>query len=277
MKRIYIGIAVLGASFILSKTIYILESSNAVKLTLDVNSTESMALEPEVATIVFERIDDFASSAEEIKNNNFRIGRDFSSAIKNKFVATRIFSTVQQSTYKSKQKIAVSYNGISTITVHIKAIDQIPKIIETAIAMGINQIGETQFSITDEKEVEIRKQLKKKAFARIYDEANSLARALKLKTAKLGDRITVTIPPAEPMLGGGMSSSEISDIIEPLSESFEVDLRQATTELKSFLAKIKDFVIPEPEFKGTVVAPMKLQLSAILISETVTLPFDFSN
>ncbi|MFH1327516.1 MAG: SIMPL domain-containing protein [Candidatus Bathyarchaeota archaeon] len=85
----------------------------------------------------------------------------------------------------------IGYETINTIQVTTTDLDKVSKIIDEATSAGANQIGNIQFTLTEEKQLEVRDQAIEKAVEEANFKANKLAKSLNIRIVGVK---SVTIP-----------------------------------------------------------------------------------
>jgi len=127
------------------------------------------------------------SSANEVINN-------ISSAVKKlgideKNIKTQNYRVSSEYDYRSPERRITGYRVSTQIVVKITDFEKLNQIIDTATSLGANQVGGISFSLSEEKQDELKKEARKEAINEARKSAKELA---KLAGIKLGKVVNVT-------------------------------------------------------------------------------------
>jgi len=111
-----------------------------------------------------------------------------SKGIKKEDIKTTNYSVNPRYDYRENQRIT-GYSANATIQITFKDFDKLNEAIDIATSLGANQVGNIQFSLSEEKEKELQKEARKIAIEQAKEKAEELA---KLSGIKLGKIINVT-------------------------------------------------------------------------------------
>jgi len=109
--------------------------------------------------------------------------------IEKKDIRTSNYSVNPEYDYTGGSRISKGYTVSSTVTVDVKKFELVNQVIDTATATGVNEVGGVSFTLSDEKEEEVKKEAREKAIEKAKDNADELSR---LAGMKLGKIINVT-------------------------------------------------------------------------------------
>jgi len=104
--------------------------------------------------------------------------------IEEKYIKTINYSVYPDYNYRAGQKI-VGYNVNITLKVKVKDFEKINKVVDTATALGANQIGGLSFTIDDEKLEELKMEARKQAIEKAKKKAKEIAKAGGIKIGRL--------------------------------------------------------------------------------------------
>lgn len=111
-------------------------------------------------------------------------------------IKTSNYSIFPNYDYSSGSNRINGYAVNSTLTVKVKDFDKLNSVIDLATANGANQVGGIQFTLSEDKEKELKKQARQEAIEDAQASAEELAR---LSGVRLGKVVDVT----ESQVGGG--------------------------------------------------------------------------
>ncbi len=147
--------------------------------------------------------------------------------IKKEDIKTINYSVNPRYDYRQDRQIT-GYLANATIQVTFKDFDKLNEAIDSATSLGANQVGNIQFTLSEEKEKELQKETRKIAINQAKEKAEELA---KLSGIKLGKIINVTEsfnqPYIRPVYMKDMavgSAEEESTQVEPGSTQLTVSI-----------------------------------------------------
>lgn len=174
---------------------------------------------PDVATVDAGITVNNLPTAEEAQNEISKVNNEIINAMKKLGIAktdikTSNYSVNPNYSYQNDKNRIDGYNGNASVTIKVKSMQLVPKVIEAATNAGANQINGTRFSVeTPEK---YRELVREKAIKNAKEQAEKLARNLGIHLGKIVNIIEST--PDAPRLydmkalsaaGGGASAPDI--------------------------------------------------------------------
>lgn len=102
-----------------------------------------------------------------------------------KDIKTQDYSVYPNYDFSSGSQRANGYRVRSSIRVNVKQFDKINSIIDTATAAGVTEIGGVQFTLSDEKEAEVKQQARKEAIEKAKVNASELSGLAGMKLGKI--------------------------------------------------------------------------------------------
>jgi uncharacterized protein len=123
------------------------------------------------------------SAANEVINN-------ISSSIKKlgideKDIQTQNYRVNPEYDYKSPERHITGYRVNTQIVVKITDFEKLNQVIDTSTSLGVNQVGGINFSLSEEKQAELKKEARKEAIAEAKDSAEELAKLAGIKLGKV--------------------------------------------------------------------------------------------
>lgn len=103
--------------------------------------------------------------------------------IKKEDIKTQNYSIYLDYSFEGDQRTPSGYRVTNNLRVKVKDFDNLNAVIDMATEEGINQVGGIQFSLSKDKEAELKKQARKEAIEDAKDSAQELA---KLSGVRLG-------------------------------------------------------------------------------------------
>ena len=113
--------------------------------------------------------------------------------IEEKYIKTINYSVYPEYDYRAGQKI-VGYNVNVTLKIKVKDFEKINQVVDTATALGANQIGGLSFTIDDEKLEELKMEARKQAIEKAKDKAKEIANAGGLRLGRIVNISESAIP-----------------------------------------------------------------------------------
>ena len=113
--------------------------------------------------------------------------------IEEKYIKTISYNVYPDYDYRSGQKI-IGYNINITLQVKVKDFDKVNQVIDTATSLGLNQIGNLEFTLDDEKLEEAKMEARKEAIEKAKIKASQIAKAGGLRLGKIVDISENIIP-----------------------------------------------------------------------------------
>ncbi|MEO8581879.1 MAG: SIMPL domain-containing protein [Patescibacteria group bacterium] len=115
-----------------------------------------------------------------------------------KDIKTQNYSVNPNYDYTTGTQRTNGYRVSSSLRVNVKQFDQINGIIDTATAAGVTEIGNVQFTLSDEKEAEVKQQARKEAIDKAKNNASELSGLAGMKLGKIVNISELT--PARPIM-----------------------------------------------------------------------------
>jgi uncharacterized protein YggE len=132
----------------------------------------------EIINTINKQLQDIGISKEDIRTQNYNIYPNYD--------------------YQRPTQDIIGYSVDISLNVSIKDFENLNKVVDLATAAGANQVGGVQFTLSDEKEREVKKEAREKAIKDAEQNAQELAR---LSGMKLGKVINVTEGTENPVPG----------------------------------------------------------------------------
>jgi uncharacterized protein YggE len=273
MSRVYLTILILGFSFICARFYSAARNDDAVSFSLDIDATESTAIEPDIAEITFDRVVDLSATAEAAKRKNDLSVKSFLQGINSKHIANAL--TITQKNLQNDWGITQSFTASRPITVRVTDLQHLPAIIETALQSGMNTITFVKFSISKARLDKATGEAKARAYLKLQVKADEIAAALGLKAVQL--KVGVSVPPGDPVVSGGFTGRGYGAGSSSSSAggSFEAAIGSATVSIHTFVKNLADLVEEEPEFSGALYLSKTLVPEKILVTQSASLPYMF--
>lgn len=102
-----------------------------------------------------------------------------------KDIKTQDYSVYPNYDFTTGTQRANGFRVHSSLIVNVKQFDQINTIIDTATAAGITEIGNVQFTLSDEKEAEVKRQAREEAIEKAKANASELSSLAGMKIGKI--------------------------------------------------------------------------------------------
>lgn len=103
-------------------------------------------------------------------------------------IQTQSYQVYPDYDYSTEKSRIIGYRVSTRILVKLTDFEQLNQVIDTATSLGANQVGGVNFSLSENKQEELRKQARQEAIAEAKDNAQELA---KLAGVKLGKVVNV--------------------------------------------------------------------------------------
>lgn len=104
-------------------------------------------------------------------------------------IKTQNYSVNPEYNYRSEDRRITGYAVNAQIMVKVTDFEKLNQVIDTATGLGVNQVGGISFSLSEEKQIELKKEARKEAIGKAKESAEELA---KLAGIKLGKVVNVT-------------------------------------------------------------------------------------
>lgn len=143
-----------------------------LRLGIDVKKTTVVAAQEEVNQV----INSIVNALEKMR-------------VETKDIQTQNYQVNPEYDYRSSDRRITGYRVSTQLAIKTTNFEQLNQIIDTATRLGTNQVGGINFSLSETKQEELRKQAREEAIAEAKDNANELAR---ISGVKLGKVINVT-------------------------------------------------------------------------------------
>ncbi len=212
---------VLAIGIILVSSLFILHGNDGSdpreqQQTVTVSETVEKQAQPDEAE-VYVAIETDADSAQDAKNKNTQISNAVLSALKDSGISS---DDIETSSYylnektkwdeKTQQYLTSGYTLSNILKVTTKDIDTVGSIIDTAVNAGATGINNVDFTLTHDKEMQIKEEALAEAAAKAKDKAKVLVAAV---DTELGELISMSESsyynwPRPWMYGGAMMKSE---------------------------------------------------------------------
>jgi uncharacterized protein YggE len=102
-----------------------------------------------------------------------------------KDIKTQNYSVFPNYDFSSGSQRANGYKVHSSIRVDIKQFDQINSIIDTATAAGVTEVGNVTFTLSDEKDAQVKKEARAEAIEKAKANASELSNLAGMKLGKI--------------------------------------------------------------------------------------------
>ncbi len=143
-----------------------------VRLGIDIKKDTVIGAQDEANQIIndiSEAVKKLGIDKEDIQTQNYRVSTEYD--------------------YRSPERRITGYRVNTQIVVKITNFEKLNQVIDTATSLGANQVGGISFSLSEEKQDELKKEARKVAIDEAKDSAEELA---KLAGIKLGRVVNVT-------------------------------------------------------------------------------------
>ncbi len=175
-----IGVVILAAGLLAS----VIKTTPEQK-SLSVSGSASAFVIPDTASISIGVITQAATAKEALENNTAKINDVINSlkaiGVQEKDIRT---SLSIQPLYKYKEGEAptiIGYQASNNLEVTTKLLDKLGDIVDSSVASGANQVSGVSFTVSEEKQKQIRNELLANAVKDAEYSANKLAESLKVK------------------------------------------------------------------------------------------------
>lgn len=148
--------------------------------------------------------------------------------IEKKDIKTENYSVYPDYDYQNPSRRILGYTVNTSIRVSVKDFEKLNMIIDNATAAGANQVGGIQFTLSPEKEKEVKKQARQEAITMAKENAQELST---LAGMKLGKIVNVAETPQQeffPYMARGGSLAEVNQGMEADATKIEPGSTQYT-------------------------------------------------
>ncbi|OQB44523.1 MAG: 26 kDa periplasmic immunogenic protein precursor [Parcubacteria group bacterium ADurb.Bin159] len=186
---------------------------NESRNTITVFGTGEVYAKPDLAITNFSVITDEKTVDKAMSKNTEKMNAVIE-AIKNKGVDGKDMKTTnfninpRYEWYENGRRVLVGYEITQSLETKIRDMEKIGEIIETATNAGANQIGDLQFTI--DKEEELQKQARKEAIKEAKAKAEELASDLGIKLVKISGFSESSGTPVYPIYSGLLKADQAS-------------------------------------------------------------------
>ncbi len=173
------------------------QTTTEKKTTFDVEASGKTLAVPDTAQINLgiqvnkTTVEEAQKKANEKINNTIQAIKKL--GIEEKYIKTISYNVYPDYDYRSGQKI-IGYNINITLQVKVKDFDKVNQVIDTATSLGLNQIGNLEFTLDDEKLEEAKMEARKEAIEKAKIKASQIAKAGGLRLGKIVDISENIIP-----------------------------------------------------------------------------------
>ncbi len=178
---------------------------------LSVSGSASAFVTPDTASISIGVLTQAATAKEALENNTAKVNDVINSlkaiGVQEKDIRTSLYI---QPLYRYREGDAptiIGYSASNNLEVTTKLLDKLSEIVDSSVASGANQVSGVSFTVSEEKQKQIRGELLANAVKDAEDSANRLAQGLRVKivgvrTSSIGEGIfqPVTVSMAEKAL-----------------------------------------------------------------------------
>ena len=143
-----------------------------VRLGIDIKKDtviEAQSSANEIINAISDAVKKLGIDREDIQTQNYRVNPDYD--------------------YSSSERRITGYRVSTQIVVKITDFEKLNQVIDTATSLGANRVGGVNFSLSEQKQEELKKEARKEAIAEAKKSAEELA---KLAGIKLGRVVNVT-------------------------------------------------------------------------------------
>lgn len=165
--------------------------------TFDVTGESEITTVPDNAevTLGIEIRQNTIASAQDQANKTINAVRDELAkiGIAKEHIRTENYSIYPEYDFTNPSRRIIGYNVNTSLRVSVKEFENMNTVIDSATRAGANQVGGIQFTLSDEKEKEIKKQAREEAIQKAKQNAQELAG---LAGMKLGKIVNVVETPA---------------------------------------------------------------------------------
>ena len=164
------------------------QTTTEKKTTFDIEASGKALAVPDTAQINLgiqvnkTTVEETQKEANEKINNTIQAIKKL--GIEEKYIKTINYSVYPDYDYRSGQKI-IGYNINITLQVKVKDFDKVNQVIDTATSLGLNQIGNLEFTLDDEKLEEAKMEARKEAIEKAKIKASQIAKAGGLRLGKI--------------------------------------------------------------------------------------------
>lgn len=198
--------------------------------TFDINGTSEISTIPDQAevtvgiTVNQNTVAAAQNQANQVINNITESVRQL--GVESKDIKTVNFNVNPRYDYESDTPTITGYSVDTSVRVKVKELDTINQVIDTATANGANQVNGISFTISDEKEEELRKQARKEAIEDAKESAKELADLADMRLGKIVDISENNVGSEQPPIMYARNELAVADAggsptsVEPGSTSY---------------------------------------------------------
>lgn len=187
-----IGVVILAAGLYASVIITPEQKS------LSVSGSASTFVIPDTASISIGVITQAATAKEALENNTATINDIINSlkaiGVQEKDIRTSLYIQPLYRYREGDVPTIIGYSASNNLEVTTKLLDKLSEIVDSSVASGANQVSGVSFTVSEEKQKQIRGELLANAVKDAEDSANRLAQGLRVKivgvrTSSIGEGI----------------------------------------------------------------------------------------